>query len=45
MGGGDTQTFSKEVDRCLIDTGKDIQHHKLLRKSKSKPQWGTASHL
>ena len=28
----------------LTNTWKDVQHHSLLEKCKSKPQWGTTSH-
>ena len=35
--------FSKEDYRWLINTWKDAQHHSLLEKFKSKPQWGIIS--
>ena len=35
------QTF---LQRRLTKTWKDAQHHSLLEKCKSKPQWGTTSH-
>ena len=35
--------FSKDI-RWLTNTWKDAQHHSLLEKCKSKPQWGTTSH-
>ena len=35
--------FSKE-DIRMANTWKDAQHHLLLEKCKSKPQWGTTSH-
>ena len=35
--------FSKE-DIWMANTWKDAQHHSLLEKCKSKPQWGTTSH-
>jgi len=35
--------FSKEDYRWLINTWKDAQHHSLLEKCKSKPQWDTIS--
>ena len=34
----------KKTYRWLINTWKDAQHHSLLEKCKSKPQWGTISH-
>ena len=35
--------FSKEDIQMLTNTWKDAQHHSLLEKCKSKPQWGTIS--
>ena len=35
---------AKKTYRWLINTWKDAQHHSLLEKCKSKPQWGTISH-
>ena len=34
----------KKRYRWLINTWKDAQHHSLLEKCKSKPQWGIISH-
>ena len=36
--------FSKEDMQMANKTWKDAQHHSLLEKCKSKPQWGTTSH-
>ena len=36
--------FSKEEIQ-MVNTWKDAQHHSLSEKCKSKPQWGTISHL
>ena len=36
------QTFKKTY-RWLTNTWKDAQHHSLLERCKSKPQWGTIS--
>ena len=33
--------FSKKTYRWLRNTWKDVQHHSLSEKCKSKPQWGT----
>ena len=32
------------IEIWLTNTWKDAQHHSLLEKCKSKPQWGTTSH-
>ena len=37
--------FSKEDIQMVTNTGKDAQHHSLSEKCKSKPQWGTISHM
>ena len=34
----------KKTHGWLTNTWKDAQHHSLLEKCKSKPQWGTTSH-
>ena len=34
----------KKTYRWLTSTLKDAQHHSLLEKCKSKPQWGTITH-
>ena len=36
--------FSKEEYRWPKSTWKDVQHHSLLEKCKSKPLWGTTLH-
>jgi len=35
--------FSKDYIHMVINTRKDAQHHSLLEKCKSKPQWGIIS--
>ena len=40
-----TGISSKKTYRWLINTWKDAQHHSLLEKYKSKPQWGISSQL
>ena len=34
----------EKIYRWLTNTWKDAQHHWVLEKCKSKPQWGTTSH-
>ena len=36
--------FPKNTYRWLTNTWKDVQHHSLLEKLKSKPQWNITSH-
>ena len=43
MGQRTKQISPKKTYRWLTNTWKDAQHHSLLQKCKSKPQWGTIS--
>ena len=40
----DLDISPKKLYRWLINTWKDAQHHPLLEKCKSKPEWGITSH-